>query len=150
MGLLTARPSSTSFVLEDPYFLDTREVPDWQRQFGSKHPLNLEIGFGMGDFLIAMAKREPNSNFVGIDFSQDGIQKLLARIHFSQLKNIRVVFGDAREKLSYLFNAEELNSIYINLPDPWPKKRHIKRRLIQPELVKQLSLIHISEPTRPY
>ena len=139
MGLLTARPSSTSFVLEDPYFLDTREAPDWQRQFGSNHPLNLEIGFGMGDFLIAMAKREPNSNFVGIDFSEDGIQKLLERIHSSQLENIRVVFGDAREKLSYLFHAEELNSIYINLPDPWPKKRHIKRRLIQPELVKQIT-----------
>jgi len=139
MGLLTARPSSTGFVVEDPYFLDTREAPDWQRQFGSNHPLNLEIGFGMGDFLIAMAKREPNSNFVGIDFSQDGIQKLLTRIHFSQLKNIRVVFGDAREKLFNLFHAEELNSIYINLPDPWPKKRHVKRRLIQPGLVKQIT-----------
>ena len=139
MGLLTARPSSTNFVVEDPYFLDIREAPDWQRQFGSNHPLNLEIGFGMGDFLIAMAKREPNSNFVGIDFSQEGIQKLLAGIHSSQLKNIRVVFGDAREKLSNLFHAEALNSIYINLPDPWPKKRHIKRRLIQPELVKQIT-----------
>ncbi|MFL2948024.1 MAG: tRNA (guanosine(46)-N7)-methyltransferase TrmB [Nitrospinales bacterium] len=139
MGLLTARPSSTSFAVEDSYFLDAREAPDWQRQFGNNHPLKLEIGFGMGDFLIAMAKREPNSNFVGIDFSQDGIQKLLARIHSSQLENIRVVFGDAREKLSYLFHAEELNSIYINLPDPWPKKRHIKRRLIQPELVKQIT-----------
>ena len=139
MGLLTARPSSTNFVVEDPYFLDIREAPDWKRQFGRNHPLKLEIGFGMGDFLIAMAKREPNSNFVGIDFSQDGIQKLLARIHSSQLENIRVVFGDAREKLSYLFHAEELNSIYINLPDPWPKKRHIKRRLIQPELVKQIT-----------
>ena len=139
MGLLTARPSSTSFVVEDPYFIDAIEAPDWQRQFGNNHPLNLEIGFGMGDFLIAMAKREPNSNFVGIDFSQDGIQKLLARIHSSQLENIRVVFGDAREKLSYLFHADELNSIYINLPDPWPKKRHLKRRLIQPELVKQIT-----------
>jgi len=139
MGLLTARPSSTSFAVEDSYFLDAREAPDWQRQFGNNHPLKLEIGFGMGDFLIAMATREPNSNFVGIDFSQDGIQKLLGRIHSSQLENIRVVFGDAREKLSYLFHAEELNSIYINLPDPWPKKRHIKRRLIQPELVKQIT-----------
>ena len=84
MGLLTARPSSTSFVVEDPYFLDIKEAPDWQRQFGNNHLLNLEIGFGMGDFLIAMAKREPNSNFVGIDFSEDGIQKLLERIHSSQ------------------------------------------------------------------
>ena len=139
MGLLTARPSSTGFVVEDPCFIDSVEAPDWQRQFGNNHPLNLEIGFGMGDFLITMAKREPNSNFVGIDFSKDGIQKLLTRIRSSQLKNIRVVFGDAREKLPYLFHAEELNSIYINLPDPWPKKRHLKRRLIQPKLVNQIT-----------
>jgi tRNA (guanine-N7-)-methyltransferase len=139
MGLLTARPSSTAFVVDDPCFLDVKENPDWQSQFGKDHPLKLEIGFGMGDFLIAMAKREPDSNFIGIDFSQDGIQKLLARIRSSQLKNIRVVFGDVREKLPHLFQAEELNSIYINLPDPWPKKRHLKRRLIKPELVKLIA-----------
>jgi len=99
MGLLTARPSSTDFVVEDPCFLDIKENPDWQSQFGNTHPLKFEIGFGMGDFLISMAKREPGSNFIGIDFSQDGIQKLLARIRSFQLKNIRVVFGDIREKL---------------------------------------------------
>ena len=138
MGLMTARPSSTHFVVEDPCFLDIKENPDWQSQFGNTHPLKLEIGFGMGDFLISMAKREPGSNFIGIDFSQDGIQKLLARIRSFQLKNIRVVFGDIREKLPNLFKTAELNSIYINLPDPWPKKRHFKRRLIKPELVKQI------------
>ncbi|MBL4665132.1 MAG: tRNA (guanosine(46)-N7)-methyltransferase TrmB [Nitrospinaceae bacterium] len=139
MGLLTARPSSTAFVVEDPCFLDVKENPGWQSQFGNNHPLKLEIGFGMGDFLISMAKREPDSNFIGIDFSQDGIQKLLARIRSSQLKNIRVVFGDVREKLPHLFQAEELNSVYINLPDPWPKKRHFKRRLIKPELAKLIA-----------
>ena len=139
MGLLTARPSSTHFVVEDPCFLDIKDNPDWQSQFGNDHPLKLEIGFGMGDFLVSMAKREPDSNFIGIDFSQDGIQKLLTHIRSFQLKNIRVIFGDVREKLPHLFQAEELNSIYINLPDPWPKKRHFKRRLIKPELVKQIA-----------
>ncbi len=139
MGLLTARPSSSAFTVEDPNFLDIKENPDWQSQFGNSYPLKLEIGFGMGDFLIAMAKREPDSNFVGIDFSLDGIQKLLVRINSERIKNIRVVFGDVREKLPLLFHSEELNSIYINLPDPWPKKRHEKRRLIKPELVNQIA-----------
>lgn len=139
MGLLTARPTSKAFVVEDPFFLDIKEDPDWQVQFGNSHPLKLEIGFGMGDFLIAMAKREPGSNFIGIDFSQDGIQKILERIHYFKIKNIRVVFGDVREKLPHLFRTEELNSVYINLPDPWPKKHHFKRRLIKPELVRQIS-----------
>jgi len=139
MGLLTARPSSTPFQVDDPFFLDIQNNPDWQRQFGNNHPIKLEIGFGMGDFLVAIASREPNCNFVGIDFSQAGIQKLLERIQALQLQNIRVIFGDIREKLPTLFKNEELDSIYINLPDPWPKKRHSKRRLIKPELVQQIS-----------
>ena len=76
MGLMTARPSSAKFVVEDPCFLDADQCLDWQSQFGNNHPLKLEIGFGMGDFLIAMALRESQSNFVGIDFSQNGIQKI--------------------------------------------------------------------------
>ena len=103
MGLLTARPSSTHFVVDHPLFLDVKENPDWKNQFGNSHPLKLEIGFGMGDFLIAMARKEPESNFVGIDFSQDCISKLLQSIDSFQLKNIRVIFGDVREKLPYLF-----------------------------------------------
>jgi len=139
MGLLTGRPSSTPFQVDNPFFLDIQDNPDWQHQFGNNHPIKLEIGFGMGDFLVAISQREPNCNFVGIDFSQVGIQKLLEKIQTLQLKNIRIIFGDIREKLPTLFKNEQLNSIYINLPDPWPKKRHIKRRLIQPELVKQIT-----------
>ena len=65
MGLLTARPSSAKFVVEDPCFLDAAEHLDWQRQFGNSRPVKLEIGFGMGDFLIDMATREPHSNLSG-------------------------------------------------------------------------------------
>ena len=139
MGLLTARPSSTHFVADHPLFLDVKENPDWKNQFGNSHPLKLEIGFGMGDFLIAMARKEPESNFVGIDFSQDCTTKLLERIDSFQLKNIRVIFGDVREKLPYLFKDQELDSVFINLPDPWPKKRHSKRRLIKPSLIKEVT-----------
>ena len=139
MALMTARPSSAKFSVEDPCFLDTEEHPDWQVQFGNHQPVKLEIGFGMGDFLIEMATREPDSNFVGIDFSQDGIRKILARINNLHLKNIRVVFGDVREKIPLLFKDGELDTVYINFPDPWPKKRHTKRRLIKPEFVNQLA-----------
>lgn len=132
---MTARPSSTKFVVEDFYFLDVDERQDWQSLFGNIQPIKLEIGFGMGDFLIEMAVREPHSNFVGIDFSQDGIRKILARINNLQLKNIRVVYGDVREKIPLLFKDGELDTVYINFPDPWPRKRHFKRRLIKPGLV---------------
>ncbi len=124
---------------EDPYFLDIDTKPDWQSQFGNSHPLKLEVGFGMGNFLIEMAAKEPDSNFIGIDFYHKGIRKLMTRIKNLQLNNIRVVYGDVRNKISVLFQDGELNTVYINFPDPWPKKRHIKRRLIKPEFVNLLA-----------
>ncbi|SVC19607.1 uncharacterized protein METZ01_LOCUS272461, partial [marine metagenome] len=139
MSLMTARPSSAKFSEQNPYFIDTDERPNWQNLFGNCQPIKLEVGFGMGDFLIEMASKEAHSNFIGIDFSKNGILKLLNRIKNLQLKNIRVAYGDVRNKIPLLFQDEELNTVYINFPDPWPKKRHIKRRLIKPALVKLLA-----------
>ena len=157
MSLLTARPSSAPFGIEDPCFLDADARPDWQGQFGNSLPVKLEIGFGMGDFLIEMATREPHSNFIGIDFSQDCIRKLLEQIKNRHLKNIRVVYGDVREKISLLFQDDELDTVYINLPDPWPRKRHFKRRLIKPTLVKLIAKkmapnghVYLATDSEPY
>ena len=123
----------------DPFFLDVDERPDWQIQFGNLNPLKLEIGFGMGNFLIEMAAKEPDSNFIGIDFYHKGIRKIMTRIKNLQLENIRIVYGDIRNKISILFQDGELDTVYINFPDPWPKKRHVKRRLIKPEFICQLA-----------
>ena len=156
MSLLTARPSSV-FVLEDPFFLDVNERPNWQDEFRNSQSIKLEVGFGMGDFLVEMAVRDPNSNFVGIDFSRNGIQKLLIRINNLHLNNIRVVYGDVRKKIPLLFHDGELDTVYINFPDPWPRKRHFKRRLVKPELVKLISRklapdghIYIATDSEPY
>ena len=131
--------SFAQIIEQDPYFLDIDERPDWQAQFGNSNPLKLEIGFGMGNFLIEMAAKEPDSNFIGIDFYHKGIRKIMTRIKNLQLKNIRIVYGDIRNKLSILCQDGELETVYINFPDPWPKKRHIKRRLIKPEFINQLA-----------
>ena len=139
--------SFAEIVEEDPYFLDVDKRPDWQSLFGNTNPIKLEIGFGMGNFLIEMAAKEPASNFIGIDFYHKGIRKLMTRIKKLQLENIRVVYGDIRSKIPILFKDRELNTIYINFPDPWPKKKHIKRRLIKPEFIKQLAQKLSSEGT---
>ena len=156
MSLLTARPSSV-FVVEDPFFLDVNEHLNWQDEFRNSQPIKLEVGFGMGDFLVEMAVRDPNSNFVGIDFSQNGIQKLLIRVNNLNLNNIRVIYGDVRKKIPLLFHDGELDTVYINFPDPWPRKRHFKRRLVKPELVKLMSRklapdghIYIATDSEPY
>ena len=123
----------------DPFFLDVDERPNWQILFGNLNPLKLEIGFGMGNFLIEMAAKEPSSNFIGIDFYHKGIRKIMTRIKNLQLENIRIVYGDIRNKISVLFQDGELNTVYINFPDPWPKIRHHKRRLINTLFLKYIS-----------
>ena len=120
-------------------FLDIDTRPDWEELFGNRNPLNLEIGFGVGNFIIEMGIREPNENFIGIDFYHKGIRKVITRIAKYEIYNARIVYGDAKEKLPLLFAPEELNRIYINFPDPWPKKRHHKRRLIKPDFIKVLA-----------
>ena len=132
MSLMTARPSCEGLSIIDPYFLDIETYPDWGNIFDNHKSLNLEIGFGMGDFLIEMAIKETQSNFIGIDFTKNGTLNLLNRIKTLRLNNIRVIYGDAKKKLPTLFQDEQLESIYINFPDPWPKRRHTKLRLINP------------------
>ena len=122
-----------------PCFLDAESTPNWPELFGNNQPIKLEIGFGNGNFLLEMSIREPESNFVGMDFYHKGIRKVITRIDKLALKNIRIAYGDARERLPFLFESCELSGIYINFPDPWPKKRHIKRRLIKPAFVKILA-----------
>ena len=129
---MTARPSRENFSIQDPCFLDIETHPNWGNIFGNRKPVKLEIGFGTGDFLIEMAVKETHSNFIGIDFTKNGTLSLLNRIKTLQLSNIRVIYGDAKNKLSTLFRDEELETIYINFPDPWPRKIHIKLRLINP------------------
>jgi tRNA (guanine-N7-)-methyltransferase len=142
---------------EDPYFLDVDKWPDWQAQFCNSHPLKLEIGFGMGSFLIEMAAQEPKTNFIGMDFYHKGIRKLMTRIKKLQLENIRMAYGDVRFKVPLLFKDGELDTVYINFPDPWPKKRHIKRRLIKPDFVKLIGQklapegqIHLATDSKTY
>lgn len=131
-------------------FLDIDTRPDWEELFGNRNPLNLEIGFGVGNFIIEMGIREPNENFIGIDFYHKGIRKVITRIAKYEICNARIVYGDAKEKIPLLFAPEELNRVYINFPDPWPKKRHHKRRLISEDFIvliksklKQNGLVHI-------
>ncbi|HSG88364.1 MAG TPA: tRNA (guanosine(46)-N7)-methyltransferase TrmB [Pseudomonadales bacterium] len=128
-------------VLPDP-------VPEgfWQSVFkdsescgDSECPLTLEIGFGMGHSLLAMAAAEPARRFVGVEVHPPGIGALLAGIEDAGLTNLRAVEADASAILETAFRPGELDRVQIFFPDPWPKKRHHKRRLIQPEFVERLA-----------
>ncbi|PIQ95475.1 MAG: tRNA (guanosine(46)-N7)-methyltransferase TrmB [Nitrospinae bacterium CG11_big_fil_rev_8_21_14_0_20_56_8] len=131
--------SFDAIVENEPFFLDLDEHPDWSAVFGNRNPIKLEVGFGGGSFLIEMAARENRANFVGLDYYHKGIRKTITRINKLQLQNVRLVYGDAKEKIPLLFRRGELSEVYINFPDPWPKKRHAKRRLIKPEIIGMLA-----------
>ena len=107
--------------------------------FGRTAAKHLEIGFGMGDTLIAMAKTHPEYDYLGIDVYRPGVGRLLLQLEAQQLTNVRVCCADAVEVLQYQLTASSLDSVYIFFPDPWPKKRHHKRRLVQAEFVKLLA-----------
>lgn len=106
--------------------------------FGRPGPRVLEIGFGMGQSLVDMAAAAPATNFVGIEVHRPGVGKLLHSMELQGVDNIRVYCHDAVEILQDCIPAGSLDTVQIFFPDPWHKKKHNKRRLIQPALVAQL------------
>ncbi|TVQ41060.1 MAG: tRNA (guanosine(46)-N7)-methyltransferase TrmB [Spirochaetaceae bacterium] len=101
-------------------------------------PLIAEIGFGMGETTALIAARRPECNFVGIEVYKPGIGKLLGLLESAGLTNVRIIAHDAVAVLQTMIAEQELDGVHIFFPDPWPKKRHHKRRLIQPGFVELL------------
>ncbi len=95
--------------------------------FGNEKPLHVEIGMGKGDFIIAMAKKYPDVNFVGIEMYESVVCRALKKLESEHLDNVKIICIDAIA-LGEIF-ANEIDTIYLNFSDPWPKKRHAKRRL---------------------
>ncbi|WP_189078742.1 tRNA (guanosine(46)-N7)-methyltransferase TrmB [Mangrovihabitans endophyticus] len=108
-----------------------RRPLDLDHLFGRSAPRVLEIGFGMGDATAAMAAADPDRDFLGIEVHTPGIGNLLALIGERGLRNVRVARGDAMELAGRLAPAS-LAAVHVFFPDPWPKARHHKRRLISP------------------
>jgi tRNA (guanine-N7-)-methyltransferase len=114
-------------------------VLDLDRLFGRAAPKILEIGFGMGETTAAIAQQHPENDYLGVEVHTPGVGSLLARIAELRLANIRVVQHDAVEVLENMIAPETLDGLHLFFPDPWPKKRHHKRRLIQGPFVSLLA-----------
>lgn len=116
------------------YGLDISQIPfDFQRIFGRDAKRTLEIGFGNGETLLELARTRPDEDFLGIEVHSPGVGRLLMGIEAEQIKNLRVVCADAVEVLTYCLPDASLDAVLLYFPDPWPKKRHHKRRLLQTE-----------------
>jgi tRNA (guanine-N7-)-methyltransferase len=106
--------------------------------FGRQAPLVLEIGFGMGQATAAIAAHRPETDFLGVEVHVPGVGSLLKLIGEQQLGNLRIVSHDAVEVMDHMIVPGSLAGVHIFFPDPWHKKKHHKRRLIQPEFVRRL------------
>ena len=111
---------------------------DWTAVFGRSAPVVLEIGFGMGDSLLAMALAEPDKDFVGIEVHPPGVGRLINNAGAAGVTNLRVYMADATDVVEDCIPSGSLARIQIYFPDPWHKKKHNKRRIVQPAFVEAL------------
>lgn len=124
--------------IESPFFIPREKIHSpsaWREIFGNDNPVSLEIGCGVGDFIAAMAAEHPDHNFIAIDIYNQGCLKSCKRIERMGLSNVRVLRVEARYLLEEMIPPSFLAQVFINCPDPWPKRRHRKRRLVQPAFV---------------
>jgi len=108
------------------------DPPALDRAFGRAAPRILEIGFGMGETTARIAADHPENDYLGVEVHTPGVGGLLKRVADLGLANVRVIQHDAVEVLERMVGPESLDGVHVFFPDPWPKKRHHKRRLIQP------------------
>lgn len=118
------------------YGVPYRAAPlDYAATFGRRAPLVVEIGFGMGTATAEIAQAQPDTDYLGIEVHGPGVGNLLKLIDASQIGNLRVIQHDAVEVLQDMIAPGSLAGLHIFFPDPWPKKRHHKRRLVRPAVV---------------
>ncbi len=138
-GRMTARQQQGLDLWFKEYQLTSQAAWKLEDIFAREAPTIVEIGFGMGASLLAMAKANPQNNYIGIEVHRAGLGGMAADLHDHQLTNVRLVCDDAVEVFKNLINDSSLSGIQIFFPDPWPKKKHHKRRLIQAEFVHMLA-----------
>jgi tRNA (guanine-N7-)-methyltransferase len=135
-GRMTAAQERAWTELWPRYGVETSEAPlDLPAIFGRRAPLTLEIGFGNGESLVSLAAAHPGRDYLGIEVHRPGVGHLMLRAEELGLGNVRAVCRDAVEVLQQCIAPGSLDEVLLYFPDPWPKKRHHKRRIVQPEFV---------------
>ena len=133
------------------------EYVNCRKIFGRSAPTRLEIGFGDGGALLEMAEKNPDCNFIGVEVHRPGVGRLLLQLRARNINNVRVFCADGIEVLSIAIAPHTLDAIYLYFPDPWPKKKHHKRRIMQTPLVNLLAerltaagCLHFATDWQPY
>ncbi|HEY1327071.1 MAG TPA: tRNA (guanosine(46)-N7)-methyltransferase TrmB [Casimicrobiaceae bacterium] len=135
----------------------TPRLLDFAALFGRRAPVVLEIGFGMGETTVHIAAAHPHMDFLGVEVHLPGVGALLRRVHDAGLRNVRVIRHDVVEVVHTMIAHDALAGVHVYFPDPWPKKRHHKRRLLQAPFVHALAervarggYLHVATDWLPY
>lgn len=131
---------SSSYVINEPTALKGR----FQTVFPKNQPIHVEIGMGKGDFIIGMANIYPNINFIGIEKYESVMVRAIEKLENVDLPNLKLIRMDA-EKIDEVFD-HEVDLLYLNFSDPWPKKKHAKRRLTSPIFLNKYDNIFSGNP----
>lgn len=122
------------------YCLDPEITDDYAQVFGRQAPIIVEIGFGNGSSLAEMAEKNPALNYIGIEVHKPGVAQLMMLLKQKALKNVRIYHHDAVEILEQKIPDNMLSGVHLFFPDPWQKRKHHKRRLVQPNFVEMLNI----------
>lgn len=144
-----------AFVISRDMSIGEERQGHWQEWFEREAPLHVELGTGKGDFISQLAERNPDINYIGIEAQQDVLYSAAKKIAEKELKNVRLLVFDINN-IEKIFGEEEVDRFYINFCDPWPKKRHAKRRLTHVgflekyrRLLKKPGELHFKTDNRP-
>ena len=130
---------------------------DLSTSFAKDQPVVMEIGYGMGEATWQIAKANPNTNYLGVEVHMPGVGKLMAKLNEFELTNVKLIERDVLEVFHYMIENGALEGVHLYFPDPWPKKRHFKRRIVNQrfigEVAKKLKpggFLHIATDWVPY
>ena len=123
-------PGARETIIENKFSIHQPEQKKgkWAEVFGNDHPIHIEVGMGKGQFIIEMAKRNPEINYIGIEKYSSVLVRAVEKLEDFEQNNLRLIRMDA-ENIEEVFDKDEVDRIYLNFSDPWPKDRHAKRRL---------------------
>ena len=135
---------SREVIAESPYVVPEAELFDcpgtWNNIFGNNQPIRIEIGMGKGKFIHTMAKEHPEINYIGIEKYSSVLLRAIQKMEAEELPNLKFIRMDA-EDIENVFDKGEVDKIYLNFSDPWPKDRHAKRRLPSKEFLNRYNTI---------
>ena len=138
-GRLTTGQQYALDNLWEHYVLDPNACYDFTEVFGRQAPIIVEIGFGNGESLLAMAKANPETDYIGIEVHRPGVGHLLLQLHDQAINNVRIYCHDAVEILERCIHDNSLYGVQLFFPDPWHKTRHHKRRIVRPSFIALLT-----------